>query len=433
MMIKLNQNPIFIAVLLLGFHIPCYAFDLQDAWNAAKDYNAEYSAATHEKNAGLEAKKQGVAVLLPQISANAVYQEQPQSMSNDAQSHGWNIQLQQPLFDVPKWQQYKQGKNKSKIADIRFNQMDSQLKLDIGKAYFQVLQAQDNLTAIAAAKKAYQEQLEQVKAMFEVGAATQVDIDEVQSGFDAAVAKEVKSQSELNIARNFLHNATGLNPDDIEPIKNKKLFDIVHLPKEEEWQQIALQNNAELLLAQLKLEQANTSVSEMRANRLPVLSVSGGYQDMRYKNESNNQTYRYGKRGYSVSVNLSVPLFAGGAINSKVKEAYELSMQAQDLLTATQRKVALAVKQHYLSIHNGKSEMTAQEKLLQSTQSKLQSTQMGFDVGLRTNLDVVQARQAQMDAQQQLAQAKYAYLIAYLELLNAAGVLDDKREVFLIK
>ena len=432
-MLKLNKYNLLIAALFFNISISCYGFDLQDAWNAAYQYNAEYSAATHEKNAGLEAKKQGVAVLLPQLSANAVYQEQPQSMSNDAQSHGWNIQLQQPLFDVAKWQQYKQGKNKSKIAEIRFNQIDSQLKLDIGKAYFQVLQAQDNLTAIAAAKKAYTEQLAQVKAMFEVGAATQVDIDEVQSGYDTAVAKEVKSLSELNMARNFLHNATGLNPDDIEPLKNKQLFNFSLLPTEEEWQQIALKNNAELLLAQLKLESANTSLSEMRANRLPVLSLSGGYQDMRYKNESNNQAYRYGKRGYLVSVNLSIPLFAGGQINSKVKEAYELSMQTQDLLTATNRKIALEVKQHYLSIHSGKSEIAAQEKLLQSTQSKLQSTQMGYEVGLRTNLDVVQAQQAYLEAQQQLANAKYHYLISYLELLNTAGVLDDKQKMFSIR
>ncbi|MBP3220981.1 MAG: TolC family outer membrane protein [Neisseriaceae bacterium] len=432
-MLKLNKYNLLIAALFFNIHISCYGFDLQDAWNAAYQYNAEYSAATHEKNAGLEAKKQGVAVLLPQLSANAVYQEQPQSMSNDAQSHGWNIQLQQPLFDVAKWQQYKQGNNKSKIAEIRFNQIDSQLKLDIGKAYFQVLQAQDNLTAIAAAKKAYTEQLAQVKAMFEVGAATQVDIDEVQSGYDAAVAKEVKSLSELNIARNFLHNATGLNTDDIEPIENKQLFSFNHLAKEEEWQKIAQHNNPELLLSQLKLEQANTLLSEMRANRLPVVSFSGGYQDMRYKNESNYQDYRYGRRGYSVSVNVSIPLFVGGQINSKVKEAYELSMQAQDLLTATNRKIALEIKQHYLSIHSGKSEIAAQEKLLQSTQSKLQSTQMGYEVGLRSNLDVVQAQQAYLEAQQQLAQAKYQCLIAYLQLLHTAGVLDDKQVMFSIR
>ena len=432
-MLQLKTLPLFFSLVFLT--PTTYAFTLLDAWQAALNYSADFSAAKHQRDAESEKKNQARAELLPQVNAHASYQRQPYSLSSTTQNHGWGMQASQVLFDRTRFAQYTQGKIAAEMADARLNGREDELRMDVAKAYFDVLLHQDKLTAIADEKAAYARQLERAREMFNQGAATILDTHEAQAGFDTALAKEIDTQTQLQVAANTLLNLTGLDPNQIRPVKNNQaLADLLGESQEQEWQALAEQHNPEWQLQRKTLEDSTQAVKAAKGSRLPTLTVNGGYQD-------NHNTYRsqdfFGNhfdqtqrsKGGMVTVQLSVPLFSGGKISSQIREAAARELQNKDLLTATERRVKLAVKQAYQTTRSKKNQTLAQQRLLDSNQIKLESTQLGRQVGVRNNLEETQAQQAKADAEQKLAEAKYTYIQSYLQLLQSTGVLADENRI----
>ncbi|OSI15949.1 type I secretion protein TolC [Neisseria dentiae] len=432
-MLKLKTLPLF---FLFAFITPAAnGFTLLDAWRAALDYSADFSAAKHERNAESEKKNQARAELLPQVSVGASYQRQPYSLSSTTKSYGWNVQATQVLFDRTRFAQYKQGKIAAEMADSRLDGKEDQLRMDVAKAYFDILLNKDKLAAITDEKNAYARQLERAQEMFKQGAATILDTHEAKSGYDAALAKEIDTMTQLQVAENTLANLTGLDPSQISPVKNDKaLFDLIGETQEQEWQALAELHNPEWQLQRKTLEDATQALKAAKGSRLPTLTVNGGYQD-------NYNTYRtqdyfgnsfdtdYRSKGGMLNVQLSVPLFSGGKISSQIREAASREMQNKDLLTATERKVQLAVRQAYQTTRSSKIQTLAQQRLLETNRAKLEATQLGRQVGVRNNLEETQAQQEKADAEQKLAEAKYTYIQAYLQLLQNAGVLGDEEKI----
>lgn len=169
---------------------------------------------------------------------------------------------------------------------------------------------------------------------------------------------------------------------------------------------------------------------------MPTVTVNGGYTDSRgtyhydysaYGAGSFDQDYR--SKGATFNIQVSMPLFTGGKISGRIKEAASREMQQRELLTAAERKTRLAVKQAYDTIRSNKIQITAQQRLLESNRAKLEATRLGRQVGIRNNLEEIQAQQAASDAEQKLAEAKYGYIKAYLQLLQSAGVLGDENRI----
>lgn len=432
-MLKLKTLPL---IFPLAFISPVASgFTLLDAWRAALNYSADFSAAKHERDAESEKKNQARAELLPQVSANASYQRQPYSLSSTTKSHGWSVQATQVLFDRTRFAQYKQGKIAAEMADSRLDGKGDQLRMDVAKAYFDILLNKDKLAAIADEKAAYARQLERAQEMFKQGAATILDTYEAKSGYDAALAKEIDTMTQLQVAENTLANLTGLDPSQISPVKNDKaLAELLGETQEQEWQTLAEQHNPEWQLQRKTLEDAAQALKAAKGSRLPTLTVNGGYQDnyntYRYQDYSGgmlDQTYR--SKGGMLNVQLSVPLFSGGKISSQIREAAAREMQNKDLLTATERKIQLAVRQAYQTTRSSKIQTLAQQRLLKTNRTKLEATQLGRQVGVRNNLEETQAQQEKADAEQKLAEAKYTYIQAYLQLLQSAGVLGDEERI----
>lgn len=414
---------------------PASAFTLLDAWQAALDYSADFSAAKHQRNAEAEKKNQARAELLPQVNANANYQRQPYSLSSTTRSHGWSVQATQVLFDRTRFAQYKQGKIAAEMADARLEGSEDELRINVAKAYFDVLLNKDKLTAIADEKAAYSRQLERAQEMFKQGAATILDTHEAKSGYDAALAKEIDTMTQLQVAENTLFNLTGLDPSQISPLKNdNKLADLLGESQEQEWQSLAERHNPEWQLQRKALEDAAQAVKAAKGGRLPTLTVNGGYQDnyntyrsQDFSGNSFEQTQR--SKGGIVNFQLSVPLFTGGKISSQIREAAFRELQNKDLLTATERKIQLAVRQAYQTTRSSRIQTMAQQRLLESNQAKLESTRIGRQVGVRNNLEETQAQKDKADAEQKLAEAKYTYIQAYLQLLQSSGVLADEERI----
>lgn len=419
------QTAKMLIVLSLALGLPgARGFDLWDAWQAARRHSPQYRAAEHARNAAHEAEKQGKAQLLPQVSASANYSNQPQSGYDKYETHGWTLELSQALFDKSKWERYQAGKLGTRVADSDFQNSDATLLLEVAKAYLDILTIKDKLAAVAAEKAAYQAQIDRARAMFRSGAATVIDTYEAQSGYDGAVARAVDLDTQLLRAQNTLENATGLDPRAIEPVRRQILPDWLETTSERTWLEQALTGNPELVTQRLKLEQSQRELSAYQGRRWPSLTLNTGYQDMR-----NDIRYASGAdvqnrgRGAYIGLRFVLPLYSGGDNASRIRQAEQRMRENSELLENIRRDISLQVRQAYAQMRGKKIQIRAQRRLLATNEAKLASTRLGRRVGVRSTLDEIKARQDKASAEEQLAEARYGYVEAYLHLLEACGAL----------
>lgn len=421
-----NKSFLILTCALLSSAPVAQAFDLSQAWRAARTNSADYRAATFNRDAEIEREKQAKAALLPQVSLSGSYTYQPPSLSSTRTTRNANIQLNQTIYDGSKWAQYRLSKLNSQAAEseLRHNHDDTLLK--VSESYFNVLLAKDTIRAVEAERQAYRQQMKQASEMYERGAATAVDIHEAQAGYDNAVAKEIEAITRKQIAENQLSNYTGLDVEKIEAVPMNHLIERVQ-PKVKQhslaqWQDLALKNNHEYQNVKLNAEMADEGVNMARASRLPKVSVSVGYQHSRYQGSQAQQDYAYTGKGLSASLQVSVPLYTGGEIRSKVREAAARSGEAESKLLSVERKVKLAVKQAFTENNALRYQVLAQERLLNSNRLKLKSTRTGKDFGVRSTLEVMKAQQEVADSEQKLAEARYRYLQSFLTLIKESGM-----------
>ncbi|MGE9657292.1 TolC family outer membrane protein [Snodgrassella alvi] len=417
--------------IYIGYSVisaPAQAFDLFDAWQAAINYSADFSAAQSERDAQKEQLTQTRAALLPQVNSNYIYQKQPSSLSSTTQTHGWNVQASQALFDKAKWAQYQQGKITAKMADWQLENVKEDLLFNVAKAYFQVLLIEDKLVSIEKEKEAYAMQIRQSKALFDKGAATILDTNEAQAGYEAARAKKISAMTDLLVAQNNLANITGLDPKQIKRLKNKDFGDLLGKTSKADWVNTAQKNNPEWKQQKLALENAKQAYIAAKAENWPKLTINGGYQDNHQIQQFYGLDHGTRSKGGIVTVQLSMPLFSGGLIHSKIKEAAAKEQQNKFLLIATERKIELNINQAYQTTLGNLYQIKAQQQLLKANSIKLEATQLGRKVGIRSNLDELQALQAKADAEQKLAEAQYGYITTYIQLLQSAGILTQSTE-----
>ena len=413
--------------LCSSWSMSAQAFDLQAAWDAALGYDASHSAAAYQRLAAQENIPQARAALLPQVSLNGTYQRnypiEPDADSNN--SYGYSVQATQTLFDASKYADYKQGKLAAKLADAQFDLNEQQLLLNVSQAYFDVLTAYDLISASQASKILYERQLEQAKTMFDVGAATIVDTHEAQAGLDNAQVQVLNAEQKLHLAQQKLEYYTGLNPADIERIDGKQVNRILNRKTLAEWQQLAYLSNTNISAKHLAVEQAQAAVQKAKANRYPTVELQAAYQDQHQQVSNLGFSEKLHNKGASIGVNLSMPLYTGGALSSQVRQAQLELLQREDELTASKRDTDLQVREQYLNVQSGLAQVHALEQLVLTNHKKLESSQLGQQVGVRSNLDVIDAQKTLAESEQQLAKARYDYLQAQLALAQAAGQLQS--------
>lgn len=410
----------------LSVALPAQAFDLAEAFAAAENHSAEYAAAKHAHDAEVEQKIQARAPLLPQAHATAAYQRQPASLSGNTIAHGWGVQVSQAIVDAPALMHARQGRLAAEMAALRLQETGNRLRLQVAEAYFKVLLHQEQLAAAQEEKTAHEAQIHQAQALFAKGVATVIETHEARAGYDAAVAKEVAAYSQLQLARNGLHDLTGLNPAAIRAIGTEwRIIDLLGRRKESQWQQAAQLHNHEWQLQRLALADSHTAVQAARSAYAPKVSVHAGYQDYHNTQEAWGRAQPYRSKGATFSVQLNLPLYQGGHNASKLREAQARALQQQALLSAAERRVRLAVRQAYRDTHDHHYRVLAQKRLLHSSQTRLESIRVGRHVGMRSQLDELQAVQARAAAQAQLAEARYGHVMAYLRLLGSTGELNQ--------
>ena len=408
------------------------AADLEQIYREALAYDAALAAARASAEAGREKLPQGRAGLLPSLNltGNTNWNDSTAHLatgnpSGRYNSNGWQVQLTQPLFRWQNWVQYKQGEMQAALADAQYQLAVQDLTLRASQAYFDVLGAQDVLAAAQALNEANTQQLALAKKSFEVGTVTITDVHEAQSRADLSSAQVIAAESDLAVKRHALLVLTGKEPDSLKGLRKGVALSRPDPTDIQSWVAAAEASNLSVQANQLVSEIATREVERNRAGHLPTVDMVASRGNTATSNPLGNFS-AYNTDSTVVGLQLAVPLFQGGATNSRVREASALREKAVSDLDNARRTSAQNARQAYLGVTSGLAQVKAFEAAQVSSRSALDANKLGYEVGVRINIDVLNAQSQLFDTQQKLAKARYDTLMAQLKLKAAAGTLGDE-------
>jgi outer membrane protein len=440
-------NSLAILVGLTILPAAANAASLLEIYQQALQSDPQIHEAEARRLAALEAKPQARGVLLPQISASGGWSQTESdgtqfspligsgySFDGESDDTDWNVTLSQTVF---RWDQVvnlkRADKQVTKDEAVR-EAAQQDLVIRVAQRYFDVLAAEDRLTSIHADRTAIARQLEQAKQRFEVGLIAITDVQESQAAYDQAIANEIGAKRQLATAREFLREITGeyvtklSAPKDDMPLRRPER-------SEREWVDLSLSQNLNLVASRLDEELARDEISFRRTGHYPTLDlvVRTGSQ----KSEGSGSTTFPGPpsvvepyssdddRNFdSISLQFNVPLFAGGSTSSRVREAVYLHRAAREQLQRVTRETERQSRDAYLGVLAEESRVQALKQAVASSQTALEATQAGFDVGTRTIVDVLNSQFALYAAKTNYQRSRYDYILNALRLKQAAGTLQ---------
>lgn len=431
---RLKTSAIWLSLFAAGVVAANAAWgaDIVQVYREALSNDQQYAAARATAEAGREKAPQGLAGLLPTVSAsaNAVrndnrYQVESRPAINKSYgTDGYNVNLTQPLF---RWQnvvQYDQGLLQVAQAEANFAQASQELILRVAQAYFDVLYATESLRAVRANKQAIAQQLEQAKKNFEVGTATITDSQEAQSRFDLATAQEIAAQNDLDVKRHALRLIVGRDVGELNRLKTEAELRPPQPARMEQWVESAERDSFTVQAQQAASEVAAKEVERMRAGHYPTLDAVANYgksnSQTSYSSQDNLET-----RTANIGLQLNIPIYQGGYVNSRVREAAANRNAALASLENARRTAALNAQQSFLGVVNGLAQVQALKAALISSTSALESNKLGYEVGVRINIDVLNAENQVYVTQRDLAKARFDTLLAQLKLKAAVGSLSE--------
>jgi outer membrane protein len=422
------------ALLIFGMsflHAPLNAADLMDIYQEAVDQDAQYAAARAEHRAAQEKIPQGRAGLLPTISLSGLLRRELLNTSRGPEvtndRSGMVITATQPLFRMENFVAYEQSKIQVMQADSQFIIAAQDLILRVAQAYFDILIAQFDVRVEEDQKKAIERQLKQAKANFEAGNSTIVDTNEAQARFDLTVSRLIIARNTLEVNKRKLQKITGRYPSVISRLhKNHdaNLF-VLKYTNLEDWLAVAEQNSLTIRVQRSVLKIAEHEVERAKAGHYPTLDLVALYSDQ--KGVGGSITGRgIDLTSKQIGLELNVPIFSGFAVQSRVREALANQERVLQDLNNTYRDTELKVSQEYLNTTNGMALVKAQTEAVRSSQSQVESTKLGQEVGIRTEVDVLNAQGLHSIARRDLGRGYYNLLISRLRLEAEAGELDEE-------
>jgi outer membrane protein len=422
------------ALAALFSALPAVAADLVQVYREALAYDAQYAAARSTAEAGREKQPQALAGLLPNVAAtgntfwnDATYRNRlgaaTDTVESKFNSNSYGVNLTQPLFRWQNFVQYDQSKLLVMQTEANFAQAGQDLIVRVAQAYFDVLFAIENLRAVQANKMAIAQQLEQAKKNFEVGTATITDTYESQSRFDLATAQEIAADSELEVKRYTLRVLVGKDPGELNRLKPKAVMEPPQPASMEPWVEAAERDSFVVQAQQAAAEAASKAVDINRAGHYPTVDVVANYG----KNQGPGQ-FGIGELDTTtrqVGLQLNIPIFQGGAVNSRTREAAAKRDAERAALDSARRNSALGARQSYLGVVNGVAQVRALEAALVSSLSSLESNRLGYEVGVRINIDVLNAENQVYVTWRDLAKARFDTLLSQLKLKATVGSLNE--------
>ena len=420
----------------LVFHALVYAqpdeavHDLIQIYRLALDNDPTFKQASDVREAALESAPQAVAQLLPLVSVsnetNWNYLRNLKRFTFQGSGiqryweHNFTVNLNQPVFHWDYWVQFSQSENQIAKAEADYQDARQDLMQRCIQAYLDVLLAKDSKRFAKAEKASLARQLDQAQQRFDVGLIAITDVLEAQAGYDGARSREIVARNNLDNSIEDLREIIGEYDGKLMSLQ----YNIPLLKPEpldiDQWAFSADSQNLNIIAAQNDAEVARKTIEVQRSGHLPTVDVVGSYNV-----QDNSSTF--GLRGEiaSVGVQVNMPIFAGGAVTSKTREATHNYNAAKDNLLAVRRQVARQVKNAYRGVLSTISQVEALRATVKSSMSALEATTAGFEVGTRTMVDVVNEQRNLYQSQNSLAQARNDYILNWVSLKESASSLSE--------
>ncbi len=433
--LRLSRMSAALALAAL-FSPTVWGADLLSIFKDALANDASYSSAKATLAAGQEALPQGLAGLLPTIgatanttrnAANVTFRSPTAFPSGDRvfNTNGYSISLSQPLFRWNNWQTYEQSKLSVMQSEAVFAQAGQDLAVRVAQAYFDILNAQDNLQVAQSKKVAISEQLAQAKRNFEVGTSTIVDTNEAQSRYDLVIAEEIAAQNDLAVKQTALLLIIGKPAGVLAPLRPEVAIPAPQPAQIDKWVDAAEVGNYAVKAQEAAAEVARRAIEIQRSGHYPTLDLTASASR---NSSSGNTTNNVGSDSTSsaIGLQLAIPIYAGGAVDSRVRQAIANQDKAKADVEVQKRTAAQNARQFFLGVTNGLAQVRAFEAALTSSKTSLDSNKLGYEVGVRINIDVLNAQQQLYTTQRDLSKARYDTIVNGLRLKAATGGLNEE-------
>lgn len=416
------------------------AEDLAQIYRLAVDNDPTLLRAAAERNAtqkGVDIAKSG---FLPQITGEAGYSESTSEQFSkisgqveDIDSSGWQagVTLNQSIFDWSVWKNADIAEKQAYQAEISYNNAQQELMLRVVNAYFQALQAKDDLSFAEAEKKAIKRQLEQTKQRFSVGLTAITDVHEAQAQYDSAVAREIQARNAVEIAYESIREITGQYPQTLAALDTETFSPSNPAPEDVmKWVKKAENSNLSLLESMVQVEIAEQQIKLQQSGHYPTVSLQASYStndtDNDTETELPNETNDPGRLdSQSIGLNVSVPIFSGFRTSAEVSQARDNYVASSQQMVQTRRQIEREVRNAYYEVSASIASISAFQQSVVSAESALKATEAGFEVGTRTIVDVLNSTQNLYNAKRNLSEARYGYIRQMLRLEQAAGQLQE--------
>jgi len=415
------------AWLALGAASGAQAQNLVELFEAARGFDATFLAARSQYDANVFRAEQAKAGLLPEVglgaAANWARRDINNGPDNTSDSQSVSLSASQPLYRPANKIANDQALLSVDVAKATLVLAEQDLIVRTTQAYFDVLAATDTLAFVRAQKTAVGEQLAAAKRNFEVGTTTVTDSREAQAGFDLVVAQEIAAENDLRVKQLTLNQLVGRAAVSPKPLVAPVVLPPLLPADPQAWVALNDATHPTILQATRGLEIAQLETRKAEAGHKPTVDLVAQYQVARSPSTTTLAQNTVRSNNASIGVQLNMPLFAGYAIQNRVKETMSLEDKARTDLEAARRGVDLATRSAFLGVLSGQGQVKALEAAEASSQSALDANRLGYQVGVRINIDVLNAQSQLFQTKRDLAQARYNVLLGGLRLKQASGKL----------
>lgn len=418
--------------LLNGYSSHANALGLMEAWQQALKHDPGLQAARHERNATVEERNIGRAALLPKVNydygqarVDSTVTNGDRSADRDYTSYSSTLSLQQPLLDYEAWSRYQHGNTSALQAEELLLDQNRQLLVKLFQTYTSVLLNQEQIMLLQAQQRSWREQLKLNRRLFDMGEGTRTDMLETEARLNMNHALLIEARDNLDLSEQTLAKLLGkptINAAQLTPLSPHFIPQSLQPANLQHWQSLTLRYNAQLLVAGYSLDAAKYNIERNRAGHMPRITLVASARKNSSETES---TYNQKYDTRSIGVQVNIPLFSGGGVSAATRQAAERYRQTaleKDDLTAS---LLLEIRRQFNLVAGSQAKIEAYQLAERSAQALIKATQKSVLGGERVNLDILNAEQQLYSTRRDLAEARYAWLTAWLELHYYAGKLDD--------
>ncbi|MDP3817189.1 TolC family outer membrane protein [Pseudomonas sp.] len=408
--------------------------DLVTVYQEAANNNADLAAARADYEARREVVPQARAGLLPNLSAGANLSDSRTQIDSPSVTRSrsgtvYQANLSQPLFRADRWFQLQAAEATDEQAALELSATEQNLILQSAESYFAVLRAQDNLASTKAEEAAFKRQLDQANERFDVGLSDKTDVLEAQAGFDTARANRIIAQRQVEDAFQALTTLTNRDFAALEGIEHS-LPILAPTPNDAKaWVDTAAAQNLNLQASNHAVDAAEETLRQRKSGHAPTLDAVASYQkgdndSLGFSNSGTPPTFSGDVEQRSIGLQLNIPLYSGGLTSSQVREAYQRVNQSEQLRESLRRQVVQNTRNLHRAVNTDVETVQARKQSIISNQSALEATEIGYQVGTRNIVDVLDAQRQLFGSVRDYNNARYDYILNNLRLKQAAGTLS---------